>query len=267
VFAGRDDRRVADAVARAVADVPAGASRAVPMALDLASAASVRAFASAVDAAFPAVDGLLNNAGVMMPPLSQTADGFELQMGTNHLGHFLLTALLLPKLRATAAASPAADVRVVTVSSLAHVAGTIDLADLHYRSRPYDRIAAYGASKLANILFAAELARREGGAGILSLSLHPGTIRTELARHIPFADVLVPLATPITYILMKSPWEGAQTQLYALLAPRADLAAHNGAYLADCAVAPTRNPQAGDAALAAALWAESERQTGLAPAA
>jgi NAD(P)-dependent dehydrogenase (short-subunit alcohol dehydrogenase family) len=140
--------------------------------LDLADLASVRAFASAWDGD---IDLLINNAGVMIPPLSRTADGFELQFGTNHLGHFALTNLLLEHLTG----------RVVTVSSTAHRAGKIDFDDLQWERKDYRAARAYGQSKLANILFTAELQRRltEVGSKVLSTAAHPGYAATNLQFH------------------------------------------------------------------------------------
>ncbi len=139
--------------------------------LDLADLASVREFADSIDS----VDVLINNAGVMAVPQRRTADGFEMQIGTNHLGHFALTGLLLDKVRE----------RVVTVSSGAHSIGKIDLADLNWERRRYQRWAAYGQAKLANLMFAYELQRRLTAAGSskLSVAAHPGYAATDLQSH------------------------------------------------------------------------------------
>jgi len=143
-------------------------------ALDLASLASVRAFADSLVSNHERLDVLCNNAGVMALPRRETADGFEMQLGTNHLGHFALTGLLLPLLKRTGA-------RVVTQSSGAHRMGRIDFDDLHGR-RYYGRWRAYGQSKLANLLFAYELQRRleNEGVGVISVACHPGYAATEL---------------------------------------------------------------------------------------
>jgi NAD(P)-dependent dehydrogenase (short-subunit alcohol dehydrogenase family) len=140
--------------------------------LDLASLASVREFAAAWDGE---IDLLINNAGVMAPPLTRTADGFELQFGTNHLGHFALTNLLLEHVTG----------RVVTVSSTAHRFGRIDFEDLNWERRPYNAWRAYGQSKLANLLFTAELQRRLSAAGsdVLATAAHPGYAATNLQSH------------------------------------------------------------------------------------
>ncbi|MDT5326243.1 MAG: hypothetical protein QOF25_3395 [Mycobacterium sp.] len=139
--------------------------------LDLQDLASVRAFADGIDG----VDVLVNNAGIMAVPYAQTVDGFESQIGTNHLGHFALTNLLLPKVSD----------RVVTVSSMMHLLGKISLKDLNWKSRPYSAWLAYGQSKLANLLFTSELQRRLDAAGssVTSLSAHPGYSATNLQGH------------------------------------------------------------------------------------
>ncbi|HEY4624738.1 MAG TPA: oxidoreductase, partial [Blastococcus sp.] len=140
--------------------------------LDLADLASVRAFA---DAWTGPLDVLVNNAGIMMVPAGRTADGFELQFGTNHLGHFALTNLLLPHVTD----------RVVTVASGAHRAGVIDLDDLNWQRRRYSPERAYGQSKLANLLFTLELQRRltEAGSAVRALAAHPGWAATNLQSH------------------------------------------------------------------------------------
>ena len=136
--------------------------------LDLQDLASVREFAAGVEA----VDILVNNAGIMAVPYAQTRDGFESQIGTNHLGHFALTNLLLPKLTD----------RVVTVSSMMHMIGVVSLRDLNWKSRPYFAWPAYGQSKLANLLFTSELQRRLDAAGspVRALAAHPGYSHTNL---------------------------------------------------------------------------------------
>ena len=142
--------------------------------LDLASLDSVRAFAAAWHGD---IDLLINNAGVMIPPLSRTADGFELQFGTNHLGHFALTNLLLPHVAAAG--------RVVTVSSDAHRGGAIDFDDLNWERKRYRPWRAYGQSKLANLLFTSELQRRltEAGSTVKATAAHPGYAATNLQSH------------------------------------------------------------------------------------
>ena len=165
-------------VAGKIREQHAGADVAV-LALDLADLSSVKAFAAAFLKAHNRLDLLINNAGVMMCPYSKTADGFEIQMGTNHLGHFALTGLLLPLMKKTEAS------RLVVVASLAHRMGDIDLSDLNWERRRYNTSRAYGDSKLANLLFAYELARRLESDGNTPrvTAAHPGWTATELQRH------------------------------------------------------------------------------------
>ena len=154
--------------------------------LDLGSLTSVKEAAAEMGAAYPRIDLLINNAGVMYPPKSTTADGFELQFGTNHLGHFALTGLLLKNLL------PVDKSRVVVVSSIAHnLRAKIDFDDLQWERRGYDRVASYGQSKLANLMFAYDLQRRLAAANAktISVAAHPGVAATELTRHIPGAGL------------------------------------------------------------------------------
>jgi len=173
----RDQGKAHDAVLRIRATAPGAEVRVVPM--DLASLRSVRAAAAQIRSGCEGIDLLINNAGVMMPPYGVTADGFELQLGINHLGHFALTGLLLDRL----AGLPGA--RVVTVSSNSHQAGRINFDDLQSR-RDYKRIAGYGQSKLANLMFTYELQRRLAAAGspAIAAAAHPGLTRTGLARYL-----------------------------------------------------------------------------------
>lgn len=239
-------------------------------ALDLTRLRSVDAFADRFLAAHSQLHGLVNNAGVMNTPLRRTEDGFELQFGTNHLGHFHLTSRLLEALEATPGA------RIVNLSSCYHdVAqgrkGTLEFDDLHFERRKYDGWQAYAQSKLANVLHAKELARRLEGTGVLAVSVHPGWVRTRLIRNtMPiFVQNLVGFKHLLQSAGMIEPWEGAQASLHALLSP--DVANHNGAYFSQLGhyrdkscngggfplVSP--NPHANDAALAQRLWDESER--------
>ncbi len=176
VLAGRDPGRTSAAAGRLKSASPD--AKVETAELDLASLESVRTAGADLTARFPQLDLLINNAGIMMPPAGSTKDGFELQFGTNHLGHFALTGLVLPALLATPGS------RVVTLSSNAHRGGRMNLTDLN-TSRHNQRFAAYGRSKLANLMFTYELQRRLAAAGAqtIALAAHPGTARTDLSRH------------------------------------------------------------------------------------
>jgi NAD(P)-dependent dehydrogenase (short-subunit alcohol dehydrogenase family) len=222
--------------------------------LDLADLASVRAFAAAAP---PAIDVLVNNAGVMAVPHARTADGFELQIGTNHLGHFALTGLLLPRLTD----------RVVTISSPAHRAGRIDLEDLNWERRRYLSWLAYAQSKLANLMFALELQRRLEAAGspLRSGAAHPGYAATGLQSHTEsFMDTVMHYANRV---FAQSATMGALPSLYA--ATVADLP--GGSYVGPDWPGEMRghprlvgtSRSARDEKVAAALWTLSEDLTGV----
>lgn len=181
--------------------------------LDLASLESVGAAAKTLRATHPRIDLLINNAGVMYPPKATTADGFELQLGTNHLGHFALTGLLLENLLDVAGS------RVVTVASLAHrILAAIDFDDLQ-SDRGYNRIAAYGQAKLANLMFAYELQRRLAAAeqSTIAVAAHPGVSNTELTRYLP--KVLRPVQRAVAPLLFQGPEMGALPTLRAATDP------------------------------------------------
>ena len=196
--------------------------------LDLGSLASVRAFAAAFLASHSRLDGLVNNAGVMNVPEGRTEDGFETQFGTNHLGHFLLTELLLDVLKASAPS------RIVCVSSAVHAGtkkriGEIHFDDLDYDKRGYDGVDAYTQSKLANVLHALHLSKRLEGTGVTAVSVHPGWIRSNLVKHTMPTWVQNVVLRPFSGLLgMLSNEEGAQTTLHCLLAD--DIPQHSGAY-------------------------------------
>ena len=224
--------------------------------LDLGNLASVRRAAETVQAE-PRLDVLINNAGVMVPPRSETADGFELQFGVNHLGHFALTQHLLQKL----CSQPGA--RIVTVSSNAHRGGKIDYDDIHAQKN-YSRLARYQMSKFANILFMYELQRRleADGADCISVACHPGGSTTELGRHIPpwLAIVFLPLS-----LVMNSAAEGALPTLMAATADEVQGGDYFGPMrwgeMAHSAHKVRTDPTSRDAANAARLWQLSEELT------
>ncbi len=178
VLAVRDTDKGKAAAARIAGTAPGADVTVQP--LDLTSLDSIRAAAAELRAQHPRIDVLVNNAGVMFPPRQTTRDGFELQLGTNHLGHFALTGLLLEQML------PVPGSRVVTVSSLAHrIRARINFGDLQ-SERSYRRVAAYSQSKLANLMFTYELARRLSGAGTtIAVAAHPGLAATELTRNTP----------------------------------------------------------------------------------
>lgn len=225
------------------------------VALDLGSLDAVRACAADVLARTERLDALVNNAGAVVGTRRETADGFEMSLGVNHLGPFLLTHLLAPALLAAPAA------RVVTVASLAHRRADLDLDDLMWERRPYQSMAAYGASKLANILFAGELARRLGPAGVTSTSLHPGTVRSGFARD-GDGHWLLRVGVRVAAPLFVDAQRGASTSVHAAASPAME--GVTGVYLSRRRVA-TPSSAARDDALARALWDRSAALVGIAP--
>lgn len=228
--------------------------------LDLADLASVRALATAVAADHERLDVLVNNAGVMMPPQSQTADGFELQFGTNHLGHFALTGLLLGHLGGD-------DSRIVTVTSLEHRPGRIDFADLGWE-RGYDPRAAYQRSKLANAAFGIELDRRLRAAGspVKSVLAHPGYSATNLQSTGP-TGLMKEVLKVGNALLAQSAEDGALPQLYAATAPGVE----GGEFYGPGGIFEARGhpkrvratSRARDPELGRRLWEVSEELTGV----
>jgi NAD(P)-dependent dehydrogenase (short-subunit alcohol dehydrogenase family) len=285
VLAGRGARVVIAARDAAKAEGVAAAIRkstgndAVEVAtVELGSLPSIRAFGAAVTAKHPVIHLLINNAGVMACPLARTEQGFESQFGTNHLGHFLLTGLLLPSLRAAKGA------RVVCVSSSGHRFSTVHLDDPNYEQRAYDKWESYGQAKTANIWHALELDRREQAHGIRAFAMHPGMIVTELGRHLTDDDRKALLARVAAAAeaakaagkppsaaasRWKTPEQGAATQVWAATAP--ELAGRGGLYLEDSHVTgPSPDPGAPsgyapwalDHEGAAKLWTLSEKLVG-----
>jgi NAD(P)-dependent dehydrogenase (short-subunit alcohol dehydrogenase family) len=259
VLACRDTGK-GERAAQGIRDEVAGASVAVE-GLDLASLASVAAFAERFREERDGLDLLVNNAGVMAPPRRETADGFELQFGTNHLGHFALTGLLLERLEGRE------DARVVTVSSTAHKFGRISFGNLQGERR-YFRWTAYGQSKLANVLFALELERRLRAAGstVKSLAAHPGYAATNLQSAAPpLFDRAVMVLT--NRLIAQSAEMGALPLLYAATRPSLD----GGLFIGPDGfeeqrghpkvVRPVRAGR--DEATAKRLWSVSEELTGI----
>ncbi|HZC93970.1 MAG TPA: SDR family NAD(P)-dependent oxidoreductase [Mycobacterium sp.] len=260
VLAARNTNALAEADRWVHAEVPDAKTSTVQ--LDLTSLDSVRAAAVAIRNVTSVVHVLMNNAGVMFTPFGRTRDGFEMQIGTNHFGHFELTRLLVPQLSAAEGA------RVVILSSGGHVLGGVDLDDPNWDSREYDKFVAYGASKTANILHAIEADRRLRSLGIRAYAVHPGTVATSLARYMSRSDFsqLRKYAVASSaargestdgYLDFTTPEHGAATQVWAAVSP--DLADQGGLYLEDCSVSDAVAPHARATDHAAALWLLSEK--------
>lgn len=219
-------------VAKAAANL-AGIPRVRVLPLDLADPKSIDTFSEQVLDRAPAIDILINNAGIMATPLERDARGYELQFATNHLGHFQLTNRLLPSLRKRGA-------RVVTLTSAGHRFSPIDFEDPNFTSRPYDKWKAYGQAKTANSLFSVELDAREKGNGIRAFAVHPGRIlTTELVRYISIEDLIAagirrPDGT-LDQSTSKTVEEGAATTVWCATSPQ--LKDLGGVYCADCDVA------------------------------
>ncbi|XP_077395448.1 retinol dehydrogenase 12 isoform X2 [Festucalex cinctus] len=208
--------------------------------LDLADTYSIRSFAQQFLRDFTHLHILINNAGVMMCPYTKTNDGFEMHIGVNHLGHFLLTSLLMGLLKRSAPA------RIVVVSSLAHNFGWIRFHDLHSQGS-YNSGLAYCQSKLANVLFARELARRLKGSDVTVNSVHPGTVNSDLTRH----STLMMIFFTVLSVFLKTPHEGAQTSIYCAVAE--ELHTISGKHFSDCAPAFVA-PQGRSEDTARRLW-------------
>lgn len=258
ILAARDPQRTAQAAQALRAQIPG--AKLDQVTLDLSDTGSVRAAAARILAAHPRIHWLINNAGVMACPLARTANGCEMQFATNHIGHFLLTCLLAPALRAAAPA------RVVSLSSAAHRYAALDFDDPLFERRPYDSWAAYGQSKTANALFAVGLTRRLRDFGITANAVHPGVIFTDLMRHMDDGakDDLRERAGAV----IKSVPQGAATQVWAAVSP--ELAEVSGKYLEDCHIAEVAAPMSYEGYQAYALdpegaerlWEISERIVG-----
>ncbi|BBZ36040.1 SDR family NAD(P)-dependent oxidoreductase [Mycolicibacterium confluentis] len=215
------------------------------VAVDLADLDSVRAAAPSIAEKLPRIDILVNNAGVMASPLLRTAQGFEMQLGTNHLGHFVFTSWLTPNL--------AEGARIVNLSSDGHqISGMLwDDPNFTDESR-YDKWLAYGQSKSANVLFTLGLHSRLADRGVQAFAVHPGVIPTELSRHLGPSDF-----SGLGNLELTDVAHGAATSVWAATAP--DLAEHGGAYLSDCAVGLAA-PHATDPGDVERLWEWSQRQ-------
>jgi NAD(P)-dependent dehydrogenase (short-subunit alcohol dehydrogenase family) len=261
VLAARDLAKAENAASAITEAVPAATIQV--RLLDLSSLASVRSFTDTFLGEHERLDALIANAGVMATPFELTADGFELQFGTNHLGHFLMVNRLVPAL---VAAAPS---RVVVLSSAGHRWSDVDLDDPFFDRTPYDKYVAYGRSKTANVLFAVELDRRLRAQGVRAFAVHPGAIHTELGRSLTDEDrrSIAEMAKR-GGTTWKTVEHGAATAVWAATSP--ELQGRGGDYLEDCAVAtPTVGdarhgvrPYALDPIRAEALWELSERLVG-----
>ncbi|CAM3114875.1 oxidoreductase [Skermania piniformis] len=246
VMACRDEKKATE-VAQRIGD------RVLVRHLDLADLGSVREFAASMGP----IDVLINNAGVMAVPFRQTADGFEMQIGTNHLGHFALTGLLIDRISD----------RVVTLSSDAHNWGSVDLDDLNWERRSYNRWRAYGASKVANLLFTYELQRKltAAGSSVISVAAHPGYAATGLQSNTE--SILDRVMWLGNKLIAQSAEMGALPELYAATA----VGVTGGSYYGPDGIRQMRgypkrvgsNAESRDQELAAALWARSEELTGV----
>src|SRR4051794_13354508 len=260
VLAARNRGALAQAEEWIRADVPDAHTSTVQ--LDLTSLGSVRAAAATIADITPVIHVLMNNAGVMFTPFSRTSDGFDMQFGTNHLGHFELTRLLFSQLLAAGCA------RIVILSSDGHLTSDVDLDDPNWERRDYDKFIAYGASKTANILHMVELDRRLRDRLVRAYSVHPGVVATSLARHMSHDDfTALSRFSPSDPSRKKAdvrrdftmPEHGAATQVWAAVSD--DLADVGSVYLADCRIQDDREgppPYATDAAHALQLWDASE---------
>lgn len=217
---------------------------------DLSSLQEVRRVADEIAAAEPRLDVLVNNAGIVNLRRQETVDGIEEVFAVNHLAYFLLTLRLLDRLRAAPAA------RIVNVASDAHHWGRLDLDDLEYRRRPFKTMEVYGSSKLCNVLFTRELARRLEGSRVTANALHPGAVGTRLATN---NGLLGRLGMALARPFLRSPERGAETSIFLATAP--EVADRSGRYFADRREKwPSRAAQDDEAA--ARLWEISERRTG-----
>ncbi|XP_077167417.1 retinol dehydrogenase 14 [Paroedura picta] len=221
--------------------------------LDLASLRSVRSFCHQVLQEQPRVDVLINNAGIFQCPYTKTEDGFEMQFGVNHLGHFLLTNLLLGLLKSSAPS------RIVVVSSSLYKYGEINFDDLN-SELSYNKSFAYSRSKLANLLFVRDLARRLEGTGVTVNALHPGIARTNLGRHVHIPLLVKPLLNLVSWAFFLSPLEGAQTSIYLASSPEVE--GISGKYFGNCKE-QSLLPKATDDLVARKLWDISEVMVGL----
>lgn len=264
VLAGRDQAKLDEAASAIGTDQPQANIETIIG--DLGSLASIAKCGAQARERLTKIDLLVNNAGVMACPLEHTADGFERQFGTNHLGHFALTAHLMPLIEAGSTK------RIVNLSSRGHQFAGVDFDDLQFAQRPYEPFLSYGQSKTANILFSVELEQRYGPRGIHAYAVHPGGIHTNLGRHMT-EELIASLMERVTKRDAGFSWktipQGAATSCWAATAP--ELEGTGGVYCEDCHVAGVDDAAddkgvrsyALDQTSAARLWQISEELTGI----
>lgn len=263
VLAGRDQAKL-DEAAEAIR-TETGSEQVETIICDLGSIEAVRKAGAEANERFEKIDLLINNAGIMATPQSTTADGFESQFGTNHLGHFVLTSRLMPLIE------KGEDKRIVNLSSRGHFMSPTDIDDPNFENSPYDPWASYGRSKTANILFSVGLEQRLAEKGIHAYAVHPGGIDTNLGRHLSeeqAAQLMKNVATSDPDFAWKTIPQGAATSVWAATAD--ELEGTGGVYYEDCHVAAIDDEStksgvrsyAMDAGSAEALWAKSEAMTG-----
>ena len=265
VLAARDQGKL-DAAAKAITN-GANSDHVETLRVDLASLKSIQAGGFEANSRFSEIDLLINNAGVMACPQMLTADGFEMQFGTNHLGHFLLTKLLMPLI------FNGVDKRIVNLSSRAHHLSTIDLIDPNFKEREYEKWKSYGQSKTANILFSVGLEKRFSSVGIHSIAVHPGGIVTNLGRHMTDQDMewmmkRMEETQKAGGKGLKTIPQGAATTCWA--ATSVDLSETGGVYCEDCHIAKIDDEAADggvrsyalEQSTADGLWALSEDLVG-----
>jgi NAD(P)-dependent dehydrogenase (short-subunit alcohol dehydrogenase family) len=264
VMAGRDQGKLDDAVTVIRAAVPEAELDTITV--DLGSLESIRAATSRARQRFNKIDILINNAGVMACPFTHTTDGFEMQFGTNHLGHFALTGELMPLIeRGTAK-------RIVNLSSRGHHMGPVDFDDPNFVHRPYDPWSSYGQSKTANVLFTVGLEQHFAVLGIHAYAVHPGGIETNLGRHMTQEmreALMARISSRDTGFAWKTIPQGAATSCWAATAE--ELEGKGGVYCEDCHVAEQDDESASggvrsyalNPSYAEQLWALSEELTGV----